>query len=278
MKFFHMKHVLQFILFFVLALVSFISCKKTEPFVEEKVSTLRGVFGTVVVYSEFGERISDFSDVQVTARCVDTLSVDSLGVATDVFDTTLVVLTNELGEWSFEDCPRGFYSVTCAKDGFGTYSVNRYWYDTVRADTLPKLILAQTPPADVVFDSIRYSNGLLYLSRTISYTSNHSEDYPVSTWFFFDTTAQVSVSNHMYAYLSGASYGNQTKSHSYTVQMAIDNLRLYGFAEGDSVYVRIGLDNFKFSSYQDIDEHWVFPNVTKESSVVRFYLDSFYDE
>ncbi|NLK81048.1 MAG: carboxypeptidase regulatory-like domain-containing protein [Bacteroidales bacterium] len=264
--------------FFLFIVLNLFSCKKTTFPTDEDQSDSRGIFGSVALYSEYGTLLSDASDVQIVAHCVDTLMKDSSGNATDIFDTILTIYTNEEGLWSFENCPAGYYSITALKDGFGEYSRYNHWYDTVRSDTLSTFTLAKSPLAHVIFDSIRYAQNLLYVSRTISFLYNYSEDYPVATWYFFDTTPQVSVLNHMYAYLSGASFGNLNKPHTYTMQMAIYKLRSHGFSEKDSVYVRIGLDNYKFSSYQNSNNQWIYPNVVEESSVIGFYLDSFGDD
>ncbi len=265
-------------LIFLVFLLNLLSCKKNTFSTDDDQNDSRGIFGSVALYSEYGTLLSDASDVQIVAHCVDTLMKDSSGNATSIFDTILTTYTNEVGEWFLEYCPRGYYSITALKNDFGEYSYYNYWYDTVRSDTLSTFMLAKSPLAHVIFDSVRYAQNLLYLSRTISFLYNYSEDYPVSTWYFFDTTPQVSVLNHMYAYLSGASFGNLNKPHIYTMQMTVDKLRSHGFSEKDSVYVRIGLDNYKFSSYQNNDNQWVYPNVVEESSVIGFYLDSFGDD
>src|SRR5690554_998463 len=233
---YHMKQTI-FIVFFLGLICT--SCKKDNTGInDDGRDTLRGIFGNVSLYNQYGEEIGDFSGVSVRAYCVDTLANDSVGNA-QVFDTLIETMTNERGRWTIYHAPRGNYSFQFAKEGYASYAEYSFWYDTVSADSLEPVTLAQTPPATVHFDSVVYSRGLLNFTRTITFTQQFSDDYPVVSWYFFDTVPSVSASQHMFAYMSGASYGNVQNFHNHTVQFYADNLRSYGFYEEDTVYVRI---------------------------------------
>ncbi|MDA3882813.1 MAG: hypothetical protein PF481_05990 [Bacteroidales bacterium] len=265
---------------FIVILIGLVStsCKKDSTGIDENGrDTLRGIFGNISLYNQYGDEVGDFSGVSVRAYCVDTLANDSLGNV-QVYDTLIETTTNERGRWALYHAPRGNYSFLFLKEGYGSYAEYSFWYDTVSADSLKPITLAQTPPATVYFDSVVYNQGLLNFTRTITFTQQYVQDYPVVTWYFFDTIPSVSVSQHIFGYMSGASFGNVQNFHNHTIQFYADNLRLYGFHEQDSVYVRIGLDNYVYSRYQDSTGVLVYPNVENLSEPLSFYLDSFYDE
>lgn len=254
------------------AAICFVSCNKeeTKPTVD---TSLRGIFGSIELYNEFGEKQIDFSGVSITAYCTDTLQKDSLGNALLIFDTTLNTTSDIHGRWLFKDNPRGFYNIHIKKDTYGEFVIHKHWYDTVRADSIRPLFLAQTPPAKVTLDSLRISDGLMYISRTISFTKQYNTDYATVSWYFFDSTKHVSPVQHVYAYRAGASYGNLNKNHSFTIIASIENLRAAGFSEHDSVYVMIGLDNFKYQRYSHAAHTYIYPNIKEVSNVLSFHID-----
>ncbi len=260
------------ILYFVFVSLVFFSCKDDDVFVEDEESTLRGLFGTVSVYDANGNAVGDGSGVKILAHIQDTLAEDSLGNPTQLFDTTISTVSHTDGAWQFMDCPRGYYTLSITSDGFGENGLYKYWYDTTSADTLDNFVLATKPNASVELNSILYSDGIIEISRDVTYTASAGLEYPVVTWYFFDTLPNASKESYVYSYMSGAAYGNPGETKNLVIEKPIDKLLESGFYEGDSVYVRAYVDNFKYTSYQIDDEKREYPNITGESSVHSFYI------
>jgi len=255
-------------------LFSLSSCNKTTPLPEELPDTLRGIFGNISKYNQFGEEEFNLAGVTLTARCVDTQAVDSVGNATAIFDTTMIALTNDLGAWEFRKCPRGYYTITFSQDGYGDNALYNVWYDTTRGDTLDDIFLAQKIESEIQINSISYANEVIDINRTITFIEQNPSQYQLTTWYFFDTVPQVSKSKYKYAYMAGASIGKTGDVQNLTIQKPIDKLLENGFSEGDSVYVKAYCDNLRYLSYQTGENTWEYPNINASSQVQSFVIEA----
>lgn len=247
------------------------SCNKQQQYGFDENDTIRGIWGQTVLYDEYGYALANNEGVTVTARCIDTISSDTAGNVV-VFDTIMTTTTNTKGYWLYNKAPSGFYYIEFTKDGFCKNSVYNYSYDTLRADTLDVLYISAKPQASISFDSLSVRKSLLYLSRTVSFNSSQTSDYMLSTWYFFDTTAQVSSSKYVYAYMSGAAIGKGGATHSFTTKKPLDKLYEYGIKEGQTVYVTCAVDNAKYVQYYNALGDIVYPNISQLSVVKSFAM------
>lgn len=248
-----------------------LSCNKQEQYGFDENDTIRGIWGQTILYNEYGLPLQNNEGIIVTAHCIDTLGTDNSGNAI-VLDTILSTTTDSKGMWQYNNAPGGLYYIEFWKEGFCKNSVYNYIYDTLRADTLDMLYLSQKPQASIIFDSVSVRSSILYLSRTVSFTSSNTNNYMLSTWYFFDTTAQVSSTKHMYAYMSGAAIGKGGIQQSFTTKKPLDKLYENGFKEGTKIYVTCAVDNAKYVQYYDASGTIMFPNISQLSAVKTFIM------
>ncbi|OQA99095.1 MAG: hypothetical protein BWY22_00569 [Bacteroidetes bacterium ADurb.Bin217] len=247
------------------------SCNKQEQYGFDENDTIRGIWGQTILYDEFGFAVTNNEGIQIIAHCVDTLGNNTNGDFI-VFDTTLTTITDSKGFWQFNKAPGGLYFIECIKEGFCKNTVYNYSYDTLRADTLDVLYLSVKPQAEVSLDSISLQSTMLNLSRTVSFNSSQSAQYMLSTWYFFDTSSQVSASKYVYAYMSGAAVGKGGDQQSLTTKKPLDKLYESGITEGKTVYVSCAVDNAKYVQYYNEQGLVVYPNISQLSTVKSFVM------
>ncbi len=263
-----MKYFVSFCVAIAIAFSISISCNKPAEY-DFSQDSIRGLWGSVELYNEFGERAPSFNNVQIVAHISDTILNFSDGT-TSVIDTIITTFTNNQGEWVLRSSPRGYYTIEMLKEGFGKNQIFQHHFDTTRADTLPVMYLAQQPQGSIRLDAVNVTNQILDISRTISFVGGR--DYRLSTWYFFDTTAQVSNENYAYAYMAGAKNSNGLPSNSMTISKPLDNLRSAGIREEQTVYVRAYVDNYKYTRFLVDSAVWEYPNITGESNVLEFSM------
>ena len=264
---------MKYILFIISTtiLIMLFSCNKDVPYVFKENDTTRGIWGEVVLYDEFGNEVMNYEGVSVKAHCVDTIDIDTSGNVI-VFDTIIYTTTDAKGFWSFDKAPGGNYTIEFLKDGYCKNQIYNYSYDTMRADTLDMLYLSVKPQGSIALDSISLLSKVLQISRTISFSTVQSTDYMLSTWYFFDTLPNVSSTQYIYSYVSGASVSNGGKTNSMTIKKPLDKLFENGIKAGQQVYVRAYIDNAKYMQYQIAEDEWVYPNLSVGSLILNFTM------
>ncbi|MBP5724302.1 MAG: hypothetical protein J6X18_12120, partial [Bacteroidales bacterium] len=158
------KTVVGCLLFALVAMVFSPSCGK-KAYVEE-LDTLRGMWGSVSLYNEWGNSEDDNSDVMVTFRCVDTLSSNPL----TVLDTTFRTITDANGKWELDKPIGGWYFIEYSKSGYCKNAVYAHYHDTSRADTIAVSYLTKPAQGSVDIESITLDNGVLSINRTLHFT------------------------------------------------------------------------------------------------------------
>ncbi|MDR2962822.1 MAG: hypothetical protein LBU90_04185 [Bacteroidales bacterium] len=260
-----------FLIFFAAAAIACsvsTSCNKTPEY-DFSQDSVRGLWGKVALYNEFGERLSAFDNVHIVAHVSDTTHNFSDNSLT-VFDTTISTFTNAQGEWVFRKSPQGYYTIEMLKDGFGKNQIFQYHYDTTRADTLPTMYLAQRPQGSVRLNEVLLVGTILNISRTIFFVG--TRNYALSTWYFFDTIAGVNSENYTYSYMSGAKNSDGLPHNTMTIQKPLDKLYSAGFREGQTVYVRAYADNYRYVRFQTGKDTWAYPNIVGESNEMQFTM------
>lgn len=247
------------------------ACNKQEQYGFDENDTTRGMWGQTILYDEFGVAVNNNEGIQIKARCIDTIGDDTMGNPI-VYDTMLTTTTDAKGYWQFNSAPSGTYFIEFLKEGYCKNTIYNYMYDTLRADTLDMVYLSVKPQASVVFDSVSVRSSMLYLSRTVSFNSLNTASYMLSTWYFFDTTTQVSPTNNVYAYMSGAAVGVGGTLHSFTSKKPLDKLYQSGVREGQTVYVLCAVDNAKYVQYYDALGRIVYPNISQLSEIKMFVM------
>ena len=259
------KTVVGCLLFALVAMVFSPSCGK-KAYVEE-LDTLRGMWGSVSLYNEWGNSEDDNSDVMVTFRCVDTLSSNPL----TVLDTTFRTITDANGKWELDKPMGGWYFIEYSKSGYCKNAVYAHYHDTSRADTIAVSYLTKPAQGSVDIESITLDNGVLSINRTLHFTANHSS-YSLATWYFFGRSESVSADDYVYSYFSGSSTASGNSQQAAVVYKPIDKLLESGFQEGETVYVRAYCDNARAVSYQVGEDEWIYPNLVGESGVLSFEI------
>ena len=249
-----------------------VSCKKQDTYGVDENDTTRGIWGFIELYDEFGNKILNASGVNVIAHCIDTLSVDTAGNPTAIFDTILTTTSDNKGSWMFNKAPSGRYTIAFSKEGFCNNQYYNFSYDTSRADTLDLLYLSVKPLGSMHIESIALSENVLQIDRTINFESPQSISYMLSTWYFFDTVPEVSKDNYLYSYVSGAAVSVAGASQRLVTQKPLDKLYESGIRAGQTVYMVGYVDNAKYVSYKISETEFEFPNVSEPSNVESFIL------
>lgn len=262
-----MKYFLTFCIAVAVALSVSTSCDKPVEY-DFSQDSVRGLWGKVELFNQFGERAGLLSNIQIVAHVSDTM-YNFNNNSTEVFDTIITTYTNDQGEWIMRRTS-GYYTIEMNKEGFGKNQIFQYRYDTTRADTLPTMYLAMQPQGSVMLDAVSVTNNILDISRTIFFAG--SRDYPLSVWYFFDTVATVSNESYAYAYMAGAKNSGGLPSNSMTIQKPLDKLYSSGIREGQQVYVRAYVDNYKYVRFQVDSAQWVYPNIVGGSDVLEFTM------
>jgi len=169
--------------FAVFAMTIFIvlfSCKKNKDDGSIPKTSTKGLFGKVLLYDEFGTKVSDFSNITIKGYCIDSSYViDS--VLDTRFDSTFTVLNDENGNFSVPNCHTGLYTFVFSKADYGTNKFVGIDHSSSMSDTVKNVMLSKSPMASVSIDSIRLSKDmkLLYINRTVTLTSPTSQKYSV---------------------------------------------------------------------------------------------------
>ncbi|MDR1761079.1 MAG: hypothetical protein LBR55_01370 [Bacteroidales bacterium] len=263
-----MKYFLIFCSAIAIALSISTSCNKPAIY-DFSQDSIRGLWGRVELFNEFGERAGSFGNIQIVAHISDTINNFNDG-STSVFDTIITTYTNEKGEWVLRRNPPGYYTIEMLKEGYGKNQIYQHRYDTTHADTLPMQYLAQKAHGSIRLDSIVIKNQILNISRTIYFVG--TRNYALSTWYFFDTTDMVSNESYAYAYVAGAKNSDGQPENSMTIQKPLEKLYASGMREGQQVYMRAYCDNYKYMSYQVDSAEWEYPNLLEGSNVMDFVL------
>lgn len=263
-----MKYFLTFCAAVAVALSVSTSCEKPVEYDFEQ-DSISGLWGKVELFNQFGESAGALSNIQIVAHVSDTILNFSDGSIT-VFDTLITTYTDSKGEWEMRRNPQGYYTIEVLKEGFGKNQIYQHYYDTSRADTLPSLYLAMKPQGSIALNSLAVANSILSISRTISFVG--SKDYALSAWYFFDTVADLTHEKHLYAYMAGAKNSDGEATNTLTIQKPLDKLYSAGIREGQQVFVRAYVDNYKYVRYAIDSAVWEYPNVLGESQVLDFTM------
>ncbi|MCL2327502.1 MAG: hypothetical protein FWC39_03195 [Bacteroidetes bacterium] len=262
-----MKYFLTFCIAIAIALSistsTFTSCNK-EPEIDTSRNHIRGLWGKVEGFNEYGEPLGLLNDVQIVVRI---MGIDTL------ITTTTGKWNDEDGKWEgwrLRGNPQGYYTIEILKEGFGKNQIFRRYFSATRADTLPTMYLAKQPQGSIALDDITLTGNVLNISRTIFFVGTRS--YALSAWYFFDTTANVSNENNVYAYMAGAKNSDGKSSNTMTIKKPLDNLYSSGIREGQQVYVRAYADNYKYVRFEIDSAVWVYPNITEGSNVLNFTM------
>jgi len=273
-----MKYFLTFCIAIAIALSistsTFTSCNKEPDGRDTTRDHIRGLWGKVEGFNEYGEPLGLLNDVQIVVHIsdnitgIDTLITTTTGKWTDKDEKN--GKNSEWEGWRIRGNPQGYYTIEILKEGFGKNQIFRRYFSTTSADTLPTMYLAQKPQGSVALDNITLTGNVLNISRTIFFAG--SRDYALSTWYFFDTTANVSNENNVYAYMAGAKNSGGKSSNTMTIKKPLDNLYSSGIREGQQVYVRAYADNYKYVCYEVDSAVWEYPNITEGSNVLNFIM------
>lgn len=243
------------------------SCGK-DSYVET-LDTVRGMWGSALLYNEQGLPETDNSGITINVRCVDTINMSSTD--TTVWDTSYTISTDSKGNWELYKPKGGWYYMDFSKPGYCKNSVYAFAYDTSSADTLETVYLAKPTQGSIELDSISITDGVLSIYRTMFFTANYAS-YSLATWYFFGSSPEVSSKNYSYMYVSGSATSNGQQMQSGLVYKPLDKLLESGLAEGSTVYVRAYCDNARAVTYQVADSSWVFPNLLEGSNVLSFVI------
>lgn len=259
-----MKYIAVISIVFTLIMSLTTSCDD-ELLYELEIDTVRGLWGNVELYDEHGNALSQLDNITVEAHCTDTIGSGDSQV---IVDTTLNIKTLANGEWVLRTAPRGYYTIQYKKEGFALNQVYRFFHDTSNADTISTYYLSKKPQGSVAINSIVLKDNVLEINRTLQFSGSQA----LSTWYFFDTTANVSSSNYVYAYMAGAKKAEGESQNTLTVLKPIDQLYLYGIKQGQKVYVKAYIDNLKYIQYQTAEKTWEYPNISEGSNTVQFTI------
>ncbi len=261
MRFLQKSFIVCFLSAVVLSMVCS-SCGK-DSYVEP-LDTVRGMWGSAMLYNEQGVLEADHSGITINVRCVDT-------TATSVWDTSYVITTDSKGNWELYKPKGGWYFMEFTKPGYCKNTVYAFDYDTSSADTLETIYLAKPTEGSIELDSLSVANGVLSMYRTLYFTADYAS-YSLATWYFFGPSPEVSSENYSYMYVSGSASSNGEQKQSGVVYKPLDKLLESGLAEGSTVYVRAYCDNARAVAYRVADSTWVFPNLLEASNALSFVI------
>jgi len=252
-----------------------ICCKRYNDTTTTLLSnSAKGIFGRVVLFDENGDSVQACSSIQVEFECVDTTSGDSLGSRFIYHDSTFVVHTDGFGRYELLDAPFGKYFIRYFLPGYGENRIYNHIHYASKGDTLSDIILAKKPNATISVSKVELSSDkkVLYITKKVDLTGTQAKEYGVVSHFFFSKNPYVCDTSYFHEWVSGATFGRGGYSQEVVVQKSVDEL--FNSEGGDEVYVVAYIDNLQYYSYQISAKKYAFPNITSQSQVVSFKLDT----
>jgi len=230
------------------------------------------IIGFVQTYDRYGNPVTPYSNVIVRAECIDTI-YDSIGNVKLIQDIIMIDTTDITGKYVFDSATAqtGIYFITFSKSGFNKNMVNRLSHNIATRDSLVTVYLANVPPASISFDAAYLSSDskILYLDRKVMFNQANTQPCEVVTRYFFGKTKNVSDSNFVFQWVSGAVTGVAGSTNTIdSIRRSTDGLVAAGFTDTSTIYVRAYLDNFRYSQYVTKNGTTVFPNITAPSPKV----------
>ncbi|HAN64809.1 MAG TPA: carboxypeptidase regulatory-like domain-containing protein [Chitinophagaceae bacterium] len=233
----------------LLILMGLSSCSKdSDPIV----ATRANISGSVNLYDE-GTTPSDKSGM--------TVSVVGLTPAVSS-------VTDSDGKFLLADVPFGTYTLSYAKAGYGTYQKP----SVVHSNTGTSTVITSTPSlgkvstTQVTLAEVRTSGSDIILSATTNPAGSSGNRRYIR--FFLSNSASVSKDN--YSYVSPA-FVAQINPFETTLTAA--NLSSWGFASGQTVYIKVYGDSFWSNEYEDAGlGRKVFPNLNATASNTVSFL------
>jgi hypothetical protein len=164
------------------------------------------------------------------------------------------VLTDENGEYLFEDLLFGTYNLVFEKEGYGTYKVFNILHKdgATNISVIPSLGEKSTTEVDDLTQS-QFEQSILVNVPCSPAASSSNTNY---LRYFLGLTPQVSNIQHMVP-----SLGITSNDDPYVITLTKEELNGFGFDTGTTVYIRVYGDSFWSNSYTDPDEGVQYPNL-----------------
>jgi len=177
--------------------------------------------------------------------------VSIVGTIPLIFDTT-----DADGNFTLEDIDFGNYSLSYAKEGYGTYlaDVAHNNDDCELVTNMPQFYLGQRSTTSVLTLSAQNIAAHVEIDLTISPAG--TTEIPRYVRLFFKNQSDVSSSS--YDFESGSLI---VESNALNVNLSIGEFGQMGFISGDLIYVKAYGDSYYSNDYYNfLQERFVFPN------------------
>lgn len=202
---------------------------------------LYNISGSVLLFTEDGQFKDSYAGMKVKIT-------DS--------DPILMVETDEEGNFTFEEVPKGTYSLSFEKDGYGTYKVFEVDHtgdENTFFTSSPSLSEKSTTSVSDVEAELEDES--IVIETTLVQDANNSE--PRFLRFFFSTSSDLSATKYE-AYTDVYKVQINPSAHTFTRDILIK----MGFETGETVYVKVVGESVFGNDYEDPDKEMrIFPNI-----------------
>lgn len=166
--------------------------------------------------------------------------------------------TDANGNYSFSNISFGNYSLSYAKEGFGTFiSTVAHFNDCKLVTEVPDFYLGKKCTTNIT--GLSAENAAAHVEIDISFNPEPSVEEP--RYFRVFMKNENDVSSFQYDVESGLLF---TTTESISLSLSIGDLHSLGFTSGETIYVKVYGDSFYSNEYYDADPinpHTVFPNL-----------------
>lgn len=241
---------MKYIVPITILMITLSSCKKEEANTNTP-SQLYGIYGTVNLYDEGSNAVSD-SGMIVTIE----------GLTPVVMDTT-----DNAGDFEFDLIVKGTYTLRYEKPGYGTFKLFDIDHTKNESTFLtPNPSLGEKSSTEVTTLSATITNDTLVLDTDVKDDLNVSKRGYFRT--FFGKNSDLSVNN--YDHYSGV---YERRYNPFELKFPIADLLSAGFNSGDVVYVNVGGESYFSNDYFDPTQgKQIFPNVKWMNNTVSFTM------
>lgn len=235
--------------FALIALLFFSHCKKEEE--TPQTNILYDIIGSVNLYDE---SINPVSDAGMTVTVLGT-------------NPLITAVTNESGQFTLSEVPKGTYVLEYTKANYGTYKL--YNVDHTKNENTvfsqsPSLGMETTVSKD--FAMVNVVNDSVFVSVTTTPSGNVGNSIYIRV--FFGKSSGLSLTN--YDHYTPVFMSNNAPS---VIKFSKAEMISFGFQTGETVYVDAHPTSFFPNDYYDEDaEIQIFPNLNYTEDTQSFVM------